>query len=352
MRNNGAGGIDRIQDMKIETEMDSHFNYSDWDRRIWEEDLDSFVPWKIYDAHMHLWSDEFLPADDPGRAEHMYADMPVTVEVNRHIYPGRDVGYLALGTPHASIDVRAHNRWVAEQMRPCHNGRKHLLVTPKCPVDDIRDEITQRGFNGLKPYRIYATTGDSNQCRIHEFLTHEQMELANDLGLWVTMHLSRHEGCADQSNLDDLDEFTNRRYPKIKWILAHCARSFTYWPIREAVDRLRDMPNIWYDVSAVCDVMPHFTLCSKEDHRRILFGSDNLLACSFHGMYAAMGRYWYQIGTPTSAVAGPTHTDARPVLCIYQQLLCMKHAAELAGLSRSQVEDIFYNNAKAAFALT
>ena len=45
--------------------------------------------------------------------------------------------------------------------------------------------------------------------------------------------------------------------------------------------------------------MPHYTLYKKEDHRRILFGSDNMLGCSFHGTYAAMGRFWYQIGTVT-----------------------------------------------------
>ena len=57
------------------------------------------------------------------------------------------------------------------------------------------------------------------------------MELANDLGLWVTMHLSRYHGCADEHNLNYLEEYTNKRCPKVKWVLAHYARSFTYWPM-------------------------------------------------------------------------------------------------------------------------
>jgi glutamate-1-semialdehyde 2,1-aminomutase len=165
------------------------------------------------------------------------------------------------------------------------------------------------------------------------------------------MHLSRYHGCADQANLDDLEEYTTRRYPRIRWILAHCARSFTYWPIRQAVDRLRDLPNIWYDSSAVTEMMPHYTLFKKEDHRRILFGTDDLLANTFHGRYVAMGRFWYQMETPEVARKPKIHTDHRPVLSVYEQLLSMKLAAEIAELTRRQIEDVFYNNARDAFGL-
>jgi predicted TIM-barrel fold metal-dependent hydrolase len=165
------------------------------------------------------------------------------------------------------------------------------------------------------------------------------------------MHLSRYHGCADEQNLQDLEEYTTRRYPRVRWILAHCARSFTYWPIRQAIDRLRSLPNIWYDTSAVTDVMPHATLFKKEDHRRILFGTDDMVANAFHGKYITMGRFWYQMETPEVAKKPEIHTDSRPVLSIYDQLLAMKLAAELAELTRQQIEDIFYNNARDAFGL-
>jgi len=152
----------------------------------------------------------------------------------------------------------------------------------------------------MKPYRIYSTTGDIHQCRIHEFLTHDQMELANELGLWVTMHLSRHHGCCDELNLADLTDYTTTRYPRIKWILAHCARSFTYWPIREAIDRLRGLPNIWYDVSAVTDIRPLLTLFSKEDSKRIFYGSDGVDATYFRGQYVALGRAWQGLNVDQS----------------------------------------------------
>lgn len=329
----------------------AEISYSDWDRTIWEEELEKFVPAKIFDAHMHLWQHDHLPANHPSRNTFPEADMQETLEWNRRIFPGREIEYLNLGMPVSGVDVAAQIRFVAEQMAPYRNSRMHRLVTPQCGVEEIRRDIEIHGFTGLKPYRSFSVTGDVNQCRIHEFLPPSQMDLANELGLWVTMHLSRHHGCADELNLSDLEEYTTRRYPNVKWILAHCARSFTYWPIRQAIDRLRRLPNIWYDTSAVTDVMPHYTLMKHEDHRRILFGSDNLTANAFHGKYVTMGRYWYQMETPDHARQPAIHTDHRPVLSIYEQLLCMKHAAELAELTRAQVDDIFYNNAKVAFEL-
>src|SRR5690606_19840853 len=99
-------------------------------------------------------------------------------------------------------------------------------------------------------------------------------------------------GCADEHNLHDLEAYTTRRYPRIRWILAHCARSFTYWPIRQAVDRLRLLPNIWYDLSAVTDIRPIITLFQQENLKRIFYGSDGVDATFFHGKYAALGRAW------------------------------------------------------------
>ena len=324
-------------------------SYTESDRIVWEEDLDPFVPARIFDAHVHLWRSDHIPEDSPDQRSLFPADMRLTEKWNRIMFPGRKFDYLILGLPALGIDVGRHNEFVARELKRYPDSRMNRLVTPQCRVEDIRADVLKHGFMGLKPYRIFAVTGDIHQCRIHEFLTHAQMELADEMGLWVTMHLSRYDGAADKENLKDLTEYTTRRYPRIKWILAHCARSFTYWAIREGIGRLRDLPNIWYDNSAVSDVMAHYTLFKKEDHRRILYGSDNLVANTLHGRYVPLGRFWYQMETPEYAKQPKIHTDARPILGIYDQLLAIKHAAELAGLSRAQIEDVFHNNARTAF---
>ncbi len=323
-------------------------DYSAHDQQIWDEELQDFVPDRVFDAHIHMFHPEHLtPAASPSSAWG-HTDFSALQQWAARLYPGRETHFLVLGTPIQGIDVTAHNRWCIEQVQQDPQSRMNRLVTPSCRVEDIERDVREQGFIGLKPYRVFSVTGDIAQCRIHEFLPHEQLELANELGLWVTMHLSRFHGCADELNLQDLREFTTHRYPNIKWILAHCARSFTYWPIRQAIDQLRDMSNLWYDVSAVTDVRPLITLFSREDRRRILYGSDGVDATYFHGQYAALGRAWQYVDVDRFHLQFP-HCDGRPILAIYEQLLSMKHAAEIAQWSADDIQDLFWRNATTAF---
>ena len=324
-------------------------DFSPHDQQIWDEELHDFVPDRVFDAHIHMFHPEHVRATSPSTANPWsFADFSTLQKWAARLYPGRETHFLVLGTPAVGIDVDAHNHWCIEQVRQDPQSRMNRLVTPACHVQDIERDVRERGFIGLKPYRLFSTTGDIAQCRIHEFLTHEQLELANEMGLWVTMHLSRFHGCADEFNLSDLQEFTGSRYPNIKWILAHCARSFTYWPIRKAIEQLRDMPNIWYDVSAVTDVRPLITLFSREDRRRMLYGSDGIDAMYFHGQYAAMGRAWQYVDAGRLNLQFP-HCDGRPILAIYEQLLSMKHAAEIAQWSPDDIQNLFWKNAVSAF---
>jgi len=324
-------------------------DYRDCDRQIWEEELADFLPDRIFDAHIHFFKAADFVEENRYTRSRCDADLQTLNDWSSVLYPGRQVNYLILGTPLPGINVKKHVRSVIEQIKDHPDIRHNRVVTPACRIEDIDRDLKTPGFIGLKPYRLFAA-GDVAQCRIHEFLTHEQMELANDRGCWVTLHLSRHHGCADKHNLDDLEEFTTKRYPKIKWILAHCARSFTYWPIKHAIERLRDMPNIHYDTSAVTDVRPYITLLPQEDTNRIFWGSDGVAAACFHGFYPALGHSWQHFDADQSGLKFP-HCDGRPILAVYEQLMSLKFAAEVAQLSRDQIEGIFWRNATTALGI-
>lgn len=327
----------------------------DSDRQIWEQELDDFVPMRVLDAHCHFFTRAHFRPNSPYIGKDKGRGMRTDVDLNKldewaaAVYPGRQMFYLILGTPLPGIIVDQHVSYVVEQIKDKPHIRHNRVVTPACKIEDIERDVKAHGFVGLKPYRLFVED-DIHQCRIERFLSHEQMELANDMGLWVTMHLSRYDGCADEQNLADLEDYTTKRYPNIKWILAHCARSFTYWPIRQAVDRLRAMPNIWYDLAAVTDPRPFVTLFTKEDHRRLFFGADAVFAAYFHGCYQALGRSWQHFDADQSDLNWP-HCDGRPILAVYEQLMSMKFAAEVAGFSRDQIEDIFWRNATTALGI-
>ena len=330
--------------------MTATIDYRDIDRQCWEEELADFVPDRLMDAHVHLFDSgdfEELPERFAKTEDNKLSDLNAWAEV---LYPGRHMNYLVLGNPSPEIDVGRHVDFVNSEIEQFPQTRHNRLVKPSCKLEDIARDLDHPQILGLKPYRTLSVTGDIAQCRIHEFLPHEQMELANERGAWVTMHLSRYHGCADQYNLDDLTEYTTKHYPNIKWLLAHCARSFTYWPIKHAIERLRDIPNIYYDTSAVTDVRPYVTLLTQEDTRRIFWGTDGVLAAFFHGFYAAMGRSWQHFDADASGLKF-VHCDGRPILSVYEQLMSLKFAAEMAQLSREQIEGIFWNNATTAFEI-
>jgi hypothetical protein len=71
-------------------------------------------------------------------------------------------------------------------------------------------------------------------------------------------------------------------------------------------------------------------------------------ATYFHGQYAAMGRAWQYIDMGRFDLKFP-HCDGRPILAIYEQLLAMKQAAEIAQWSKSDIEHLFWRNAATAF---
>ena len=48
--------------------------------------------------------------------------------------------------------------------------------------------------------------------------------------------------------------------------------------MEDSIRFLCDLPNIWYDTSAVNDLYSHFLLMKHEDRKRVMFGSDNVVA--------------------------------------------------------------------------
>lgn len=325
--------------------------YNEHDRRTWEEELADFVPDRLFDAHCHLFNPESVPDLPEKNLPWQHTDLDRHTAWANILYPGRSIHFLFLGTPVVGINLKEHNDFLIRQTQKKSAHRCHCLVTPETDPKDLDRWLSTGQVQGVKPYRLFSKTGDVDQCRITDFLPESLLEVVHQHGAWVTMHLSRFQGCADELNLRDLERFTQKQFPKIQWILAHCARSFTYYPIRQAVDRLEAMPNIYYDLSAVCDVRPFLTLFQKARLDRIFWGSDGVEATFFHGSYAPLGRSWVLTREEDLPTRRFSHCSDRPVLAVYETLLAIKQAAEFAGLSRDQVNALFCDNAERLFSI-
>jgi glutamate-1-semialdehyde 2,1-aminomutase len=216
--------------------------------------------------------------------------------------------------------------------------------SPEMTPEYLDGVIKKYHFTGLKPYRLYAK--DPANCRIADYLPESLIEVADDNSLCITMHMSRFDGIADKENLADLKYFT-AKYKNVRWILAHCARAFNSYTLEKNIFILRDMPNLNYDLSAVCDCRSHYLLFKHENLSRIMFGTDNIDAGGVHAKYITWGKGWqYFTGMDVP------HCRKEATYVCYEGLRSIKQAADMAGLNRKDIEDIFFNNAMRFFSIS
>ena len=95
---------------------------NDVDRRIWTEELDSFVPQRIFDVHTHYycWTFNTDPAKETGPYGKLFGqDFPEAGRLqldawDAALMPGRQVRRLSFGFPFwPSCDFEASNRFAA-----------------------------------------------------------------------------------------------------------------------------------------------------------------------------------------------------------------------------------------------
>lgn len=314
-------------------------DYREFDRKIWEKELENFVPNLIYDMHTHIWSEMHrgqLSGPPTGLRQNCnYHDQLVWAS---KLFPGRKMHYLVLGTPIPGMDVEGHNDWMAKQMAVDPKSEVNMLISPEMTPDYVARQIKKHDFFGLKPYRTFGPKPDNG--RIKDFLPEALIEVAHDLGLAITLHLSKKSGPADPENIKDLKVYT-QKYHKAQWILAHCARSFNSFMLEESIHRLKDIPNIWYDTSAINDLYTHYLLIKHEDRERVMFGSDNIAAGCLRGKYITYGKAWMICEGNLNL----SHCDPTPTFVIYEQLRQERQIADMLGLTQKEIENHFSGNA-------
>ncbi len=314
--------------------------YNDFDRRFWERELEDFVPQKIYDMHVHLWTEtgqeQLPPPDSILRTE---VDFSGLLTWTAQIFPGRECHFLALGTPVAGAVAVNQNKWLSNEIAADNKSIAGMIVTPQTTMDELNEGFVKHRFHAVKPYRLFAP--DPRCARIVDFLPEPLLEIINAYGKAVTLHLSMPDGADSPQNMSDL-KYLTKKYPKIKWILAHCARAFNSIFLEKSIHVLKHLPNIYYDTSAVNDLYTHYLLLKHEDINRIMFGSDNVAIGCDRGKYITYARAW-QFYTGAGQLE---HCDGRATLVVYEQLLQQKRAADILGLSTAAVNKLFWENAE------
>lgn len=327
----------------------SDWEYTDWDQELFQRELDTFVPPKIFDAHAHLYdvrhfSDGTVP--DFLKAGPAIASFEEYQSRIQQITPARTTTGLFFGYPHSNIDVDGENQFVSTECLRSAGSSAQMLVPTRMPVDQIEASVVSQKFVGLKCYHVWSTTQPTFHSRIEDFFPEQQAEVAGKLGLSVTLHIVRATALADVENQETIRRYC-QTYPGMKLILAHAARGFNAHHTIAGIHALRGINNVWFDTSAITDCGAMEAIIRVMGHHRLLYGSDFPVS-HLRGRCVALGDSFLWISATNTNLSVP-YADLRLALVGHESLRAIKVAAMSTGLTDSQVEDIFCNNGAILF---
>lgn len=331
-------------------------------REFFKAELQDFVPRQVWDSHVHVSYavPEFKTGAGLRDGEDCTAE--VVASWDRELLPGCQMRYSFLGFPYLGVDAGKMARYTIDQTELFQdlyssgvngsnsNGSTNPVtaafpvVSPDMDLSQVEEIARHPVVAGFKPYRLMSSTGDVDECSITDFLPEEQIEVADKYGLIILLHMSKRRGPEDPENIKDLKRLT-KEYPRVKWQLAHCARSFNPLFLEQSISELKKIPNLWYDTSAVCESEVFDILFGEIPVERILYGSDHIPGHVDGGKYVAFGRGWMWLN-PKTADMNLTHCDPGTFPMVYEELRAMKNAMKNAGYGDKEKEAVFFSNTK------
>lgn len=326
------------------------------DVRMLEREIEPFLPDRIFDAHAHLFCRRHY---DPGSLPPRLQQSPECVGLSEYrsliewIHPrGRTRGGLFFGLAFTG-DYQANNRWVASEVKAGQaTGAPvfgQMIVPPSLDPELVRETVRSQGFVGLKCYHTMARVpGATWDAPIEAYLPEQHVRVAHEEGLSITLHMVRDRALADPANQATIVRYC-KTYPNMRLILAHAARGFNPWHTIEGIGSLAGLSNVWFDTSAVTEAGAFEAIVETMGHAKLLYGSDFYIS-HLRGRCVAMGDSFHWIYSD-ELDRQERHIMLEPVLIGLESLRALRLAAMRLKLSDRQIEDIFYNNAAALFAV-
>lgn len=329
------------------------FKPNAYDKHVYETELRDFLPEKIIDAHVHIW-DETCVSTASSNGGSTWTNLIAEdltgedlINANQLLLPGKEVTPIVFGS--CSCDTDIANAMVLKEKKKF--GFPALYRTSyDISAEKLEKDVLEGGYLGLKPYLTYCPPYiPIPEIRIFDFMPHHQLEVANKHGWIVMLHIARSARLRDKVNIAQLMEI-EERYPNIKLVVAHIGRAYAKEDIGDAFEILGKTKNMMFDFTAnVCD--DAIRACIEAvGPKRLIFGTD--LPIAFMRMYRITENGVYYNVVPRGLygdVSNEPHmreTDEENItIMYYEQIRAMKRVAEELKLSKSDIEDIFYNNA-------
>lgn len=321
--------------------MNEHLTFTPAERQLRDE-LQTFIPDQIFDAHAHIWKARDLKLTARNSLlermeEHSIRDWRISVEE----LLGKPVaGGLLFPFPVKTCDLEQANQYLIDQLAGETGSRGLVMIAPDSPIERVAELLEHDKIIGLKPYHCFSAREQSMDSAILEYIPELFWELADRHGSLIMLHIVLERSMEDPENQRQLIDLC-ARYPKTKCVLAHAARSF-HAPSAKAVHSLRGLDNVYFDMSAICEAEAIEAILYEFGPRKLMWGSDFPIS-NIRGKAVTVGNGFYWMSDDT-VDWGEANSRTEPVRVGLESLRALKKAAELFGLNKADIEDIFYNN--------
>eukprot|EP00035_Acanthoeca_spectabilis_P002683 m.89006 g.89006 ORF g.89006 m.89006 type:complete len:411 (+) comp11694_c0_seq1:186-1418(+) len=353
-----------------------NWGISSVDTAVVDQEIESWLPHRIFDAHAHVWCNAHwggpmayrnrdasppqlylsCPFDNGCAGWEEYVNSVVGSQTTFGLHAGRATHALFIPIPDAGMNVRAANIWAQEQARkdPTGLSRALMLVTPKTLQSEI-DEAVSNGVVGLKCYHCFAEPAVHHACTfdapISAYLPEHLVARANHHGLSITLHMVRQRALSDRGNQATIREYCTK-YPRMRLILAHAARGFNMHHTINGLNALRGLSNVYFDTAAVTESGALEAILRDKDFgpSRVLYGSDFPIT-HIRGRCVGVGDSFLWIApnncdlTAAYAHGGVIQT----ALVGVEALRALKLACDNTEMCRGEIEAIMYGNAAQLF---
>lgn len=322
------------------------------DPAFYKERIAPYLPQVILDFHAHTWrkSDWNAVPWTSGAAGGAYMVAAEDYPVDRLLsdghacFPDREYRAVCFGYPTPSADNQKDTAYVASA--GTRRGMYPLMIAGsalKVPSDVLRQRLESGGFLGFKVHLPWHGD-DYGNTRVEEMLGPNEMDVAQELGLVVLLHVPRSGRLADPVVQGGV-RWLSQGWPGAKIVLAHCGRCYLPAEMERAINSVKDLPNVYLDTSMVMDESVLRMVFDEMDSSRILYATDFPVAAMV-GRRVRVMDHWVDIvqgDYPASAY----RVKAEGIHATYmaQEIaMAVLTAGRAAGLEAETLKKVFFQN--------
>ncbi len=337
-------------EVPVDTTIYGNWTFNEVDAAIVAE-IQERLPARMFDAHAHLYRNRDLgsPLPDLPAQGPDVASMDVwRTHLGKETDESRLIGGLFLPYPVKNGNVDDGNDFILEQVNRAETARGLIVVTPDMDRTKAESYFHNPRIIGFKPYHVFARRTTTFDAVLDEYIPEWVWEMANALRAAILLHIVRQRALSDPENQSAILKFC-LKYPNANLVLAHAGRGFHAPNTIRALPVLKELDNIYFDTSAVCEPDALMAIVKTFGPRRLLWGSDFPVSQQ-RGKCVTVGDAFSWI-CPHRIDTYPTAPVCHPTLVGLESLRAVTLTATLMDLSKRDLDDIFCNNALRLFQL-